>query len=282
MAAGHPPSATYLSGIVAAHRVTAAEDSRDPEELIEEAQATPGPRGFLDALSSGANQEKTSVIAEIKRRSPSKGPLALDLDPASLASAYEAGGASCLSVLTDAEFFGGSADDLRTAKAACGLPVLRKDFTVSANDIADARIMGADAILLIVSSLTDEELASFVRVSERLSLDALVEVHDEEELTRAVGCGARIIGINQRDLHTFAVDTGLACRLAALIPDGIAAVAESGITGPEDVARLAGSGFQAVLVGESLVTAPDAVGATRALTGHTTGPRRPARAMAGG
>jgi len=278
MAAGHARSATYLSGIVAAHRETAASDTRDPELLLEKAAASPPCRGFRSALVGlGAT---AGVIAEIKRRSPSKGDLAPELNPAALASSYEQGGAACLSVLTDERFFGGSASDLREARGACGLPVLRKDFTVSVADVADARLMGADALLLIVAALSADELSTLVGVASGLGLDSLVEVHDEAELQTALGCGADLVGVNQRDLRTFEVDTKLAARLAALVPDGVVAVAESGIRGPRDVSRLAACGFQGVLVGESLVTSDEPARAVSALTGHRIGPRGPSRALA--
>jgi indole-3-glycerol phosphate synthase len=204
-------------------------------------------------------------VAEVKRRSPSKGALAPELDPAGLASAYAAGGAACLSVLTDRDFFGGSADDLAVARAACDLPVLRKDFTVSPRDVADARLMGADAVLLIAAALDADELAELHALAERLGLDALVEVHDERELAVAVDVGAALIGVNQRDLVTFEVDTDRAVRLAGHMPSQVVAVAESGIRGPADARRLAEAGYHAVLVGESLVTATDPAAAVHAL-----------------
>lgn len=207
-----------------------------------------------------------AVIAEVKRRSPSKGDLFPDLDPASLAITYESGGAAALSVLTDREFFGGSAEDLAAARSATVLPVLRKDFTVSPNDVCDARIMGADAVLLIAAALDDDELATLHALAISVGLDALVEVHDEAEAARAVAVGARLIGVNQRDLVTFEVDTARAVRVAGSLPDGVVRVAESGIVDAADAGRLAGSGYHAVLVGESLVTSADpaeAVGALR-------------------
>lgn len=277
MAARHAPSATYLSGIVAAHRDRAASDTRDPEQLVELAAGSTETRGFKSALMRFGQSAQTGVIAEIKRRSPSKGDLAPGLDPVALAASYEDGGAACLSVLTDERFFGGSPSDLLAARSACGLPVLRKDFTVCAADVADARIMGADAVLLIVAALSEAELGSLLEISRRLGLDALVEVHDESELETALHCGADLVGVNQRDLRTFEVDGELAIQLAALIPDTLVAVAESGIRGPEDVSRLAACGFQGVLVGEKLVTSTDPAAAVRALTGHRIGPR----AMAG-
>jgi indole-3-glycerol phosphate synthase len=200
---------------------------------------------------------RLAVIAEVKRRSPSKGEIAADLDPAELARAYEGGGASCISVLTDREFFGGSAEDLRAARAAIACPVLRKDFTVNAQDVCDARIMGADAVLLIVAALDDRELRDFHDLAVELRLDALVEVHDEAELQRAVEAGATVIGVNQRDLVTFELDTARAVRLGPLMPSGVVRVAESGIRSKGDARPLADAGYHAVLVGESLVRAAD-------------------------
>jgi len=205
------------------------------------------------------------LIAEVKRRSPSKGELAPDLVPAALAKAYAEGGADCLSVLTDVEFFGGSADDLTEARAACDLPVLRKDFTVGEADVYDARAMGADAVLLIVAALSQAELSLLRQLANELEMAALVEVHDEEELQRALDAGAKMVGVNQRDLRTFEVDTARAERLAAAMPPGVVNVAESGIRDAADVSRLAASGYDAILVGESLVTSPDPATAVRVL-----------------
>jgi len=257
---------TYLDRILAAHREAAALDDRPLGSLVESAEEMPAPRGFRRALAAAPVGE-IAVVAEVKRRSPSKGPLAPGLDPAGLARAYEAGGATCLSVLTDAEFFGGSPADLASARAACGLPVLRKDFTVSEHDVADARLMGADAVLLIVAALDDDELRRFVGLARRLQLDALVEVHDDAELDRAVAAGADLIGVNQRDLVTFEVDTARAVRLGHRLPEGALGVAESGIRDGDDAAALRQAGYRAVLVGESLVTSPDPAGAVRELRG---------------
>jgi indole-3-glycerol phosphate synthase len=255
--------ATVLDRIVAAHRRSAADDSRDVSALLAEAKSCPPPRDFAGGLR-GAGM---SIIAEIKRRSPSKGNLAEDLDPGAVARAYESGGASCLSVLTDDEFFGGSVGDLQAARAACGLPVLRKDFTVDERDVVDARLMGADAVLLIVAALDDDELARFLALARSLRLTALVEVHDRDELARALGAGADVVGVNQRDLRTFDVDRRRAAALAAAMPSDVIRVAESGIANGRDVARLADAGYDAVLVGESLVTAADRAGAIRSLLG---------------
>jgi indole-3-glycerol phosphate synthase len=250
-------TATYLDKIVAAHREAAASDDRRLDALIERSRAMPPARGFTDALRAGSSSGQLAVIAEVKRRSPSKGDIDAGLDPVDLASAYERGGASCVSVLTDAEFFGGSAEDLAVVRDAVALPVLRKDFTVSAHDVCDARLMGADALLLIVAALGDRELADFHALACELGLDALVEVHDEPELQRAVDIGATLIGVNQRDLVTFEVDTARAVRLAPQMPPSVVRVAESGIGSTEDAKPLAEAGYHAVLVGESLVRSAD-------------------------
>jgi len=254
---------TVLDRIVAAHREAAAADDRNLEELKEQAAAAPPARKFR----KGLGHYGITVIAEIKRRSPSKGDLAPGLDPAILAMAYEAAGASAISVLTDGEFFGGSADDLVAARAAVSIPVLRKDFTVDDRDICDARIMGADAVLLIVAALTDDELKRFHALASDLGMAALVEVHDEAEVAKAVVVHADLMGVNQRDLHTFEVDRGRAVRLARTIPSGVVKVAESGIEDANDMTRLRDAGYAAALVGEHLVTAPDPGAALRTLRG---------------
>ena len=253
--------ATYLDAILAAHRERAAADRR-PLSAMQEAVAGAGQaRDFAGALAAPG----MSVIAEIKRRSPSKGPLHPGLDPAVLAKEYANGGADALSVLTDEPHFGGSAADLMTARGACDLPVLRKDFTVSERDVYDARAMGADALLLIVAALDDDELAAFHQLAVTVGLAVLVEAHDEGEVDRAIAAGARIVGVNQRDLVSFAVDTDRAVRVAAAIPESVVRVAESGITAPADVRRLRAAGYDAVLVGEHLVTSGDPAVAVREL-----------------
>jgi indole-3-glycerol phosphate synthase len=256
--------ATYLDRILQAHRAAAAGDDRDIDALVASTASLPPPRGFAAALTRHGG---LSVIAEVKRQSPSRGPLAPGLDPAALALAYQAGGAACLSVLTDSEFFGGGPADLSAARAATSLPVLRKDFTVGPADVCDARLMGADAVLLIVAALSPKDLQRCAQVASQVGLDALFEVHDEQEAEAALAAGAQLVGVNQRDLHTFEVDAARAERVAKLLPDHVVAVAESGIRGPDDAARLAGAGFAAVLVGESLVTAPDPAAAVAALAG---------------
>lgn len=222
----------------------------------------PAARGFRAALRAA---DGVAVISEVKRRSPSKGDLFPDLDPAVLARHYAAGGASCLSVLTDAEWFGGSVDDLRAARDAVTLPVLRKDFTVHAHDVLDARLMGADCVLLIAAALDDAELSDFHALATEVGLDVLVEIHDEAELERALTVGATLVGVNQRDLVTFEVDTERAVRLAGRIPEGVVRVAESGVRDAADVRVLGEAGYHAVLVGESLVRHGDPEAAVREL-----------------
>lgn len=260
---------TYLDSILAWHRARAEADGRPLAQLLDRARAMPPPRGFEGALRQAVVAEPGSVavIAEIKRRSPSKGDLFPDLVAGPLARQYAAGGASALSVLTDAEHFGGSPGDLVEARAATALPVLRKDFTVAEADVADARIMGADAVLLIVAALEQDLLVRLVEVSRDLGIDALVECHDEVEIERALAAGATLIGVNQRDLTTFKVDSVRAEKLAAVLPDHVVKVAESGIDGPASCRRLAEAGFAAVLVGEHLVTSGDPAAAVRSLLG---------------
>jgi indole-3-glycerol phosphate synthase len=211
-------------------------------------------RGFAQAIAQESNS-RLAVIAEIKRRSPSKGNLNIDVDPAVLAQQYESGGATCLSVLTDVEHFAGSAQDLKVAHRSVGLPILRKDFTVDVRDVCDARLMGADAVLLIAAALSASEMVSFHEVATSLGLDVLVEVHDERELEVALKANATMIGVNQRDLVTFQVDHERAVRMGGVIPAGVVRVAESGVRGPDDAQSLRDAGYDAVLVGESLVTA---------------------------
>ena len=255
---------TYLSSILERHRNDAAQQTRDLDQVIAQANAMEAPRGFAQALRS---HDGLALIAEVKRRSPSLGPLVEHLDPAQLSLAYESGGATCCSVLTDEVSFGGSAEDLQLVARTVPLPILRKDFTVSLFDVADARLMGADAVLLIVAALSDDELRDFSHLATALSLDVLVEVHDEEELERALVIQPTMIGVNQRDLVTFSVDTTRAQRVARHIPASVVAVAESGIKTPDDAKALADAGFQAILVGETLVKAPSPQDAARALVG---------------
>jgi len=224
----------------------------------------PESRGFRNALRV-ESQSRLGVIAEIKRRSPLKGLLSADLDPQKLAHEYESGGACCLSVLTDVEYFGGSSADLQKARESVSIPVLRKDFTVDLRDICDARIMGADALLLIAAALGANELVDFDAFGTEIGLDVLVEIHDEKELEHALAAQATLIGVNQRDLVTFNVDHKRAIRMAGVIPTGVVRVAESGVRDAADARSLRDAGYDAILVGESLVTSLDPVETLRSL-----------------
>jgi indole-3-glycerol phosphate synthase len=245
---------TYLDSILAWHRERASKDARSLDDLMLQARACVPPRGFSRAIRETPH---LAVIAEIKRRSPSKGDLNADLDAAVMARSYQSGGASCLSVLTDENHFGGSVADLQRARDACSLPVIRKDFTVDGRDVCDARIMGADCVLLIAAALSSSELKEFLDIARGIDIDALVEIHDERELETAINAGASMIGVNQRDLVTFAVDHERAVRMGTLIPTECVKVAESGVRGVEDALSLRHAGYDAVLVGEHLVTAPN-------------------------
>jgi indole-3-glycerol phosphate synthase len=247
-------AATYLDKILEHHREVAAADTRPIERLLDEARAMPPTRRFRSAL---AGRSSLGVIAEIKRRSPSKGDLNADLDAARMAMTYERGGAACLSVLTDVEHFGGSVADLQAARSACQLPVIRKDFTVGERDVLDARIMGADCLLLIAAALAPIELVALHELAVDVGLDVLVEIHDERQLEYALVAEASLIGVNQRDLVTFQVDHDRAVRIAAVIPDHAVKVAESGVRGADDARSLSDAGYDAVLVGETLVTSRD-------------------------
>jgi indole-3-glycerol phosphate synthase len=208
----------------------------------------------LDACAALGSGDGLKVIAEVKRSSPSKGALALIADPAALAVEYAAGGASVISVLTEQRRFGGSLQDLVAVRAAVDIPVLRKDFMVSSYQLWEARAFGADVILLIVAALDQPTLVRMRELAESLGMTALVEVHDEAETQRAVDAGARVIGVNARNLKTLEVDRDTFARLSPSIPEGIVTVAESGVRGPQDVLTYACAGASAVLVGESLVT----------------------------
>ena len=254
----------YLDKIVQSHRENAAREHRNLDELVAQAGLLPATRGFAEQLVVGS-REQLCVIAEIKRKSPSKGVLHPDLIASNISALYEQGGASCLSVLTDEHFFGGSVEDLQRARASTSLPVIRKDFTVSEFDVVDARLMGADCVLLIAAVLTNDELSRFFDLAMHIGLDVLVETHDESELDRALNVGANIVGVNQRDLITFEVDHARAERMASLIPPTVVRVAESGVRDAHDARRLRDAGYDAVLVGESSVTAVDPVSAVRDL-----------------
>jgi indole-3-glycerol phosphate synthase len=223
------------------------------ERLKEEASQAPSPRDVLAALGG----DEVSVIAEVKRASPSKGALAAIADPAALAADYEEGGARVISVLTEKRRFGGSLDDLRAVREMVQIPVLRKDFIVTSYQLWEARACGADLVLLIVAALSQNALVSLVERAESIGLTPLVEVHTGEELDRALAAGARVIGVNARNLATLEVNRGVFAELAPRIPDGVIKIAESGVRGPHDLLAYAASGADAVLVGESLVTGRD-------------------------
>jgi len=223
----------------------------------------PRTRGaFSKALTAGAC---VSLIGEIKKASPSRGLIREDFDPAALAAAYQKGGAAALSVLTDRKFFQGSDEYLAAAKAACRLPVLRKDFLISAYQVYESRLLGADCVLLIVAALEQAALADFIALAAEIGLDALVEVHDEAEAARALEAGAEIIGVNNRDLRTFEVSLEVSRSLAGAIPGDRIKISESGITTFEDIRGLGRLGYDAVLVGEHLMRQPDPAAAARRL-----------------
>jgi indole-3-glycerol phosphate synthase len=218
-------------------------------------------RNFRASLISS----KPAIIAEIKKASPSKGVLSENFDPASIAKLYASGGAAALSVLTDREFFQGSLDDLLVARASVDLPVLRKDFTIDEVDVIEAAAHGADAILLIAALLEEPDLRRFRELAAHYRMDALVEVHDQAELDRALASGAEIVGVNNRNLHTFEVTVETSIRLAEKIPAGIVKVAESGLHSSADVRKLTAAGYQAFLVGEHLMKSADPAAALREL-----------------
>ncbi len=228
-------------------------------EVERAARMVPPARSLHQALArpAGAGPLPVRVLAEVKRASPSAGPIAPGIDPVVVARAYEAAGAAACSILTDRKFFDGELGFLAAVRAAVSVPLLRKDFMIDAYQVAEARAAGADAILLIVAALEDGELAELSAAAREFGMDALVEVHDEGEAERAVRAGATLIGVNHRDLRTFQMDLGLTGRLAPQMPAGTVLVAESGIKTPADVAGLAAAGAHAILVGETLMRAPD-------------------------
>ncbi|MBV9996990.1 MAG: indole-3-glycerol phosphate synthase TrpC [Caulobacteraceae bacterium] len=240
---------------------------RSQADVEAAAKAASPPRGFRAALERAARPGKLALIAEIKRASPSKGLIRADFDPPALARAYEAGGAACLSVLTDGPSFQGADAYLAEARAAVALPALRKEFLVDPWQVAESRALGADAVLVILAMVGDGLARELMAEAARFGMDALVEVHDEAELARAAALGAALVGVNNRDLRTFVTDLSVTERLAPLAPDGALLVAESGIAGPADAARLAAAGARAMLVGESLMRQTDVEAATRALLG---------------
>jgi indole-3-glycerol phosphate synthase len=257
-------SPDLLATIVAAtRRIVAVRSERTPQQVLEkERNRTPAGQAFEQAVRSAAAPR---IIAECKRRSPSRGILRPDYDPAAHARAYEAAHAAAISVLTEPTFFDGAPEHLRAVRAAVTIPVLRKDFIVSEYQLIEAAALGADAILLIVGALDDRELAGLLRRARELNLACLVEVHDPEEVRRALGAGARIVGVNSRNLRTLAVDLNLLDAVAPLLTPAVTAVAESGIRSRDDIDRLTGAGYHAFLVGERLMSQPDPGVALRAL-----------------
>lgn len=263
-----------LEEILAAKRVELAllQESEARDTLRRAALDAPPARDFAGTLRRVDG--RLGVVAEIKRRSPSKGDLAPHLDPAVNAKTYESGGAAALSVLTDRPFFGGSVDDLQRARAVVELPVLRKDFVIDETQVYETRVIGADAVLLIVAALPDGRVLESLRaLADEIGLAALVEAHDDAELDRALTAGATVVGVNARDLGTFGEDLGVSERLADRIPAGVTAVAESAVRTPDDARRMAEAGYDAVLVGEALVRSDDPAALVEAMSQHLVQPR---------
>lgn len=256
---------SVLEHIIAYKRdeVAARKKARAWDDLDSAIRKQTQPRGFAKALRD--RTDRKALIAEIKKASPSKGLIREDFDPPALAKAYEAGGAACLSVLTDAPSFLGHEDFLIAARAACALPVLRKDFMVDEWQIAESRAIGADAILIIMAAVDDELASDLADVTGAYGMDALVEVHDEKEMDRAVRMGFKLIGVNNRSLATFETDLSITERLAERAPKDTLLVSESGIFTHDDLLRLRRAGARAFLVGESLMRQADVAAATRAL-----------------
>jgi indole-3-glycerol phosphate synthase len=252
--------------VAATRRIVETRRQREPVGTLElrAGSATPAGWRFETALTAA---DRINVIAECKRRSPSKGVLAADYDPVRIAAQYEQGGAAAISVLTEPTFFDGSLEDLTAVRARVGLPVLRKDFIVDEYQLFEARAAGADAVLLIVAALEQPALVELQTKAWDLGLATLVEVHDEMELDRACAAGARVIGVNNRNLRTLGVDVRASDRLAARMPKGVTAVSESGLKSREELDRLAQAGYRAFLIGERFMIDPDPARAVRELIG---------------
>jgi indole-3-glycerol phosphate synthase len=245
--------------------IAAAKRARPLAAIERDAKTAEAPRGFLRAIEQRLAGGDYALIAEIKKASPSRGLIRHDFDPASLAKAYQSGGATCLSVLTDAPSFAGALDHLRQARAATSLPVLRKDFMYDPYQVTEARAYGADCILIIMAAVDDACAVELETAAAAFNIDCLLEVHDENELQRALRLKSKLLGINNRDLKTFHTTLSTCERLAALIPPDRVIVGESGIFTPHDLARLAKAGISTFLVGESLMRQSDVAAATRAL-----------------
>jgi len=259
-----------LAIVAATRRITEVRRAQLPTSSLERSAAEKSPRGAAFEAALGM-PDRVNIIAECKRRSPSRGVLAAQYDPVAIATQYEAGGAVAVSVLTEPTFFDGALAHLTAVREHVGLPVLRKDFIVDEYQLLEARAAGADAVLLIVAALEQRDLIDLRQRADALGLAALVEVHDDEELSRAVDCGARLVGVNNRNLRTLAVDVDASDRLAARMPSSVVGVSESGLQTRADLERLAAAGYKAFLIGERFMTAPQPAQAIQELTAAENG-----------